>query len=96
MKCFPGSETYESQLKYGKEVFQELQELQEHGFVFGGIHHDIKIISCCDWKAGACIEGAISVQLFCKNQIQSILQSVILNDNQSFCRIKFGKCQIFL
>ena len=54
---FPGAETYENQLKYGKEVFQELREIQENGFDFQGVHHDIKIVSCCDWKAGACIEG---------------------------------------
>ena len=31
---FPGAETYENQLKYGKEVFQELRDIQENGFDF--------------------------------------------------------------
>ena len=60
-----GSENYENQIKYGAEVFKELQELQSTGFNFYGIQHEIKVICCCDWKAGACIEGTyISRTLF--------------------------------
>ena len=55
-----GAETYDNQVKYGKDVFEELMYLQEHGFKFEGVHHDIKIICCCDWKVGACIEGKVS------------------------------------
>ena len=47
-------------MKYRKEVFQELTNLNEYGFEFEGIHHDITVICCCDWKAGACIEGTNS------------------------------------
>ena len=54
---FTGPENYENQIKYGKEVFEELKELQENGFNFFGSYHDINIVCCCDWKAGACIEG---------------------------------------
>ena len=52
-----GAESYDNQLKYGEEVFMELKNIQDNGFQFEGIHHDIRILSCCDWKAGACIEG---------------------------------------
>ena len=45
---FTGAENYENQMKYGKEVFQELKELQANGLMFDRIHHEIKIISCCD------------------------------------------------
>ena len=44
-------------MKYGEEVFNELKDLQENGYYFEGIHHEIIIVCCCDWKAGACIEG---------------------------------------
>ena len=52
-----GDKSYDNQIKYGQDIFKELEDLQESGFDFEGIHHDIKIISCCDLKAGACIEG---------------------------------------
>ena len=55
------AETYENQCKYGQEVFEEFNTLQEEGFNFGGFHHDITVVSCCDWKAGACIEGTIEL-----------------------------------
>ena len=57
MYALLGSENYENQLKYGAEIFQELKHLEENGYHFEGIHHDIQIVCCCDWKAGACIEG---------------------------------------
>ena len=60
MNYFSGDENYDNHLKYGKEVFEELTELQRTGCDFEGIHHEIKVISCCDWKAGACIEGNLS------------------------------------
>ena len=63
LHCNSGDETYNNQMKYGKEVFEELNELQQNGFDFEGIHHDIKIVSCCDWKAGACIEGGNTQQI---------------------------------
>ena len=37
----PGTENYKNQMKYGKEVFAELQESQENRMQFGGVHHDI-------------------------------------------------------
>ena len=52
-----GHETYENQMKYGLETFQELENLQRNGFVFEGIKYFINVVFCCDWKAGACIEG---------------------------------------
>ena len=52
-----GVENYENQLKYGSEVFQELNDLQRTGYVFDGYHHEIKIVCCSDWKARACLEG---------------------------------------
>ena len=44
-------------MKYGKETFCELEYVNENGFIFQGIHYDIQVVSCCDWKAAACIEG---------------------------------------
>ena len=44
-------------MKYGKEIFEELQNLQMNGIIIANHHHEIKVVSCCDWKAGACIEG---------------------------------------
>ena len=52
-----GAENYENQLKYGAEVFEELKNLQRTGYIFEGYHHEIKVICCSDWKAGACLEG---------------------------------------
>ena len=23
------------------------------------IHHEVQVVSCCDWKAAACIEGVV-------------------------------------
>ena len=65
MKCsiyidvvqFAGVENYENQMKYGKKTFQELEYVNTNGFAFEGILHRIDVISCCDWKAAACIEG---------------------------------------
>ena len=46
-------------MKYGKKTFAELEELDKNGFYFNGIHHQIDVVSCCDWKAAACIEGTL-------------------------------------
>ena len=53
-------ETYENQCKYGKVTFEELEKLQSEGLMLHGIHHDIEIVCCSDWKAGACMEGMIT------------------------------------
>ena len=54
-----GVENYENQMKYGKKTFAELEDLNQNGFHFNGIHHQIDVVSCCDWKAAACIEGTV-------------------------------------
>ena len=62
-----GTENYKNQLKYGKHTFEELQEIARNGWFFDDNHHIVDIISCCDWKAGACIEGLnlASSKYFC-------------------------------
>ena len=57
MSLITGDENYDNQVKYGQEVFHQLHEIQQNGFHFEGVLHAIKVICCCDWKAGACIEG---------------------------------------
>ena len=47
-------------MKYGNEIFKELHDINTHGMEFGGIHHQVLVVCCCDWKAGACIEGELS------------------------------------
>ena len=56
---WPGQENYENQMKYGCGTFIELENLQKNGFDFQGIKHSINVVCCCDWKAGACIEGNV-------------------------------------
>ena len=73
---FQGAETYENQLKYGKEIFEELQNLQSTGYFFRGCHHEIHIVCCCDWKAGACIEGSSLLYKFI---------ALNIHDNLLFC-----------
>ena len=46
-------------MKYGKKTFAELNHINQNGFKFNGVHHKVDIISCCDWKAAACIEGSV-------------------------------------
>ena len=48
-------------MKYGKHTFQELQEISESGYLFSGVHHDIDLVLCLDWKAAACIEGLLNM-----------------------------------
>ena len=57
MNLIAGVENYENQMKYGEKTFAELEDINRNGFSFNGIHHQVDIISCCDWKAAACIEG---------------------------------------
>ena len=54
---YSGAENFENQLRYGRKTFAELEEINRNGFYFSGIHHKVDVISCCDWKAAACIEG---------------------------------------
>ena len=58
---FTGEETYENQVKFGTETFQELEHLDEEGYSFQGIHHKVNVICCCDWKARACLEGLYKI-----------------------------------
>ena len=55
-------------MKFGKRTFSELEDLKKSGLDIEGIHHDIHIVCCCDWKAGACIEGlnGPSATYFCR------------------------------
>ena len=48
-------------MKYGKRTFAELEHINANGFEFEGIQHQIDLVSCCDWKAAACIEGNVNV-----------------------------------
>ena len=52
-----GVENYVNQMKFGKKTFAELEDINQNGFKFHGIHHEIDVVSCSDWKAAACIEG---------------------------------------
>ena len=52
-----GDETYQNQKKYGKEIFDELKDIDTNGIVILGVWHMIDVVSSCDWKAAACIEG---------------------------------------
>ena len=54
---FVGAENYENFEKYALFTFKELENLNANGLIIDGQHHDIKVISCSDWKACACIEG---------------------------------------
>ena len=60
---FVGQENYDNQLKFGAKTFSELDELRVSGYHFNGIHHQIDTVCCCDWKAGACIEGKDQLNL---------------------------------
>ena len=54
---WPGDETYENQAKYGSQTFAELLDLNMNGYMIEQQHHEIRVISCSDWKASSCIEG---------------------------------------
>ena len=41
---YSGDETYDNQMKFGKNTFIELEELQNFGYDFQSIHHQIDII----------------------------------------------------
>ena len=45
-------------------MFMELEDLRNCGYYFEGIHHTIDVVCCCDWKAGACIEGMNLANMF--------------------------------
>ena len=61
-----GSETYDNQLKYGNETFKELELISKTGWYFENIHHSVDVVCCCDWKAGACLEGTQSTIIECE------------------------------
>ena len=52
-----GNESYDNQVKYGGDIFLELETLQREGYIFEGKLHKVDVVCCCDWKAAACIEG---------------------------------------
>ena len=52
-----GKETYENQKKYASEVFKQLENIHNNGIIIAGCWHEIDVVCCCDWKAGACLEG---------------------------------------
>ena len=59
-----GQENYDNQKKFGGETFAELEDLNENGLYIKGIHHQIEVVCCCDWKAGACLEGKMDLKFF--------------------------------
>ena len=63
-----GHETYENQVKFGKKTFLELEDISRNGFYFEGILHQVDVVCCSDWKAGACIEGlnSAAAKSFCR------------------------------
>ena len=52
-----GDENYINQKEYGERIFKELQDFAEEGVEINDIHHDIELVSACDWKGAVCIEG---------------------------------------
>ena len=54
-----GQENYENQMRFGKRTFAELENCSNNGLILKGIQHKVDIVSCSDWKAGACLEGLL-------------------------------------
>ena len=50
-------ESYDNQKKFAKIVFDELRGIEETGLMIEGVHHEIQLVCCCDWKAAAVIKG---------------------------------------
>ena len=44
-------------MRFGKKTFSELEHINTNGYFFNGIHHQVDVICCSDWKAAACLEG---------------------------------------
>ena len=63
-----GDEMYENQMRFSKRTFAELDKIKRDGYLFQGVHHEIDVVFCCDWKAGACIEGlnTATSKYFCR------------------------------
>ena len=59
-----GDESYDSLKENASQTFRELESLDKLGIFIDGVHHDIKVISSSDWKAGCCIEGKVVI---CRN-----------------------------
>ena len=55
-------------MKYGSETFAELIDLNTNGYIIEQEHHEIKVISCSDWKACSCIEG-MNDKIFLKKSL---------------------------
>ena len=58
-----GEENYANEKEFGKPIFDELKDISQHGLTIDGIRHEIDVISCCDWKVQATIEGTVIVML---------------------------------
>ena len=56
MLCL-GDENYENLQMYGNPTFNELHDIMENGLNIRGVFHSIEVVSCCDWKAAACLDG---------------------------------------
>ena len=52
-----GDENYENIANFGKPIFDELKDISPNGIVIEGVRHTIDVVSSCDWKAEATIEG---------------------------------------
>ena len=59
-----GEENYENIRDFGQPIFEEMKDISANGIVFQGVHHEIDVVSSCDWKAEAIIEG------MCKDVLQ--------------------------
>ena len=58
MYCWlTGEENYENIRDFGQQIFHELKDISQNGMTIEGVHHDIDVVSSCDWKAEALIEG---------------------------------------
>ena len=82
-------------MHFGKKTFAELEQLKRNGYYFQGVHHEIEIVFCCDWKAGACIEGLNSAtsNYFCRYRYCTKDEKTLLRGD---CSKKFVQMTNFL
>ena len=84
-------------MKYGHVTFSELHKIAQEGLILRGIHHDVHIVSCSDWKASACIEGYTSIHVILKCKISSSSCSVAgqRNHDNAFAGLKSATAKYF-
>ena len=76
-----GNEDYDNQRKYASAIFSKLGIIRRKGLVIDGKIHDIDVVSCCDWKAAACIGGTKGNSCYSKGEAQVNLG---LTDKKSY------------